>query len=187
MRLCGAFAKTASAAAAAAVADGARDTGTARSAKATGNTTAESAGRVAVEDRLRAALDARAEQIAPHGLGPARPPAGPRRGIRWVSRGAFAVVAVAAVAVTVWVVLLPGGALRPHHVPPAQPPARHPGVENPPHGEERPDQTPSPGPTGHSVPAPTPTIPPWSARCASPREIQRHRTFCEDATRPPPR
>ncbi|MFD9791870.1 hypothetical protein ACFWXK_13065 [Streptomyces sp. NPDC059070] len=83
-------------------------------------------GRAATEDRLRAALAARAALVTHHDLRPAEPPQGRDWGARRVRRIAFTALAVAAAVVAVCLLVRPGGAPGP------VPPAHRPGVEEPP-------------------------------------------------------
>lgn len=79
--------------------------------------------RLATEDRLRAALAARAALVTHRDLRRDAPPQGRSWGVRRVRRMAFAALGVAAAVVTVCLlVLLPGSPLDPAPVPPARPP-----------------------------------------------------------------
>jgi len=96
-----------------------------------------------IEDRLRAALDARARLISAHDLSPSRPPAGPAWGTRRIRRVVSAVAAAAAVAAAIAFLLLSGSPERPRPAPPA----RDPGVTH--------ETSPVPSPT-ESTARPTP-------------------------------
>ncbi|MFE0736082.1 hypothetical protein [Streptomyces sp. NPDC058855] len=87
--------------------------------------------RAATEERLRAALTARAALVTPHGLRPGMPPQGPEHGFRRRRAFAFAVLGAAAavVAVCLWA-LLPAD--RPSLVPAPVRPAGPPAVTGPP-------------------------------------------------------
>ncbi|WP_405538228.1 hypothetical protein [Streptomyces antimycoticus] len=100
-----------------------------------------------VEDRLRAALDARARLIDVHELSPYRPPTGPAWGARRIRRVASA-VAVAAAAAAVAFLLLSGSPERPHPAPPARDP------------RTSPPATSVPSTNGSPTSAPSPTSPP---------------------------
>ncbi|MFE2444388.1 hypothetical protein ACWDHW_13825 [Streptomyces melanosporofaciens] len=80
-----------------------------------------------VEDRLRAALDARARLIDAHELSPYRPPTGPAWGTRRIRRVVSAVAVAAAAAAAVAFLLLSGS---PEDNRPA-PPARDPRTSSP--------------------------------------------------------
>ncbi|GGP33390.1 hypothetical protein [Streptomyces melanogenes] len=83
-------------------------------------------GRSATEDRVRAALAARAALVTHRDLSHEAPPQGRSWGVRRVRRVAFAALGVAAAAVTVCLLVLPGGPA------PAQaPPAGTPGITEP--------------------------------------------------------
>ncbi|MEV6422252.1 hypothetical protein [Streptomyces sp. NPDC051662] len=85
--------------------------------------------RRATEDRLRAALAARAALVTHHDLRPEEPPRGRGWGVRRVRRVALAALGVAAAVVVMCLpVLLSGGAQAPGPVPPADTP----GVSEPP-------------------------------------------------------
>jgi hypothetical protein len=75
-----------------------------------------------IEERLRAALDARARLISAHDLSPARPPAGRAWGTRRIRRGGSALAGTAAVAATLAFLLLSGPPERSHPTPPARDP-----------------------------------------------------------------
>ncbi|MEE1807472.1 hypothetical protein [Streptomyces sp. BE133] len=84
--------------------------------------------RLATEDRLRAALAARAALVTHRDLCRNAPPRGRSWGVRRVRRVAFAALGVAAAVVAVCLlVLLPGSLLDPAPVPPA----RSPGISEP--------------------------------------------------------
>ncbi|MFH9432205.1 hypothetical protein ACH4JZ_28455 [Streptomyces sp. NPDC017615] len=101
-----------------------------------------------LEDRLRAALEARARLISAHDLSPARPPAGRTWGTRRVRRVLPVAVAAAAAAAVV-VLLLTSNT--PDHSRPA-PPARHSSpTPTVPH--------PQPSTTPHPVPSAVPSGP----------------------------
>ncbi|MFJ2741802.1 hypothetical protein ACIO3O_19310 [Streptomyces sp. NPDC087440] len=100
------------------------------------------------EDRLRAALDARAALVTPRDLRRASPPEGRSWGLRRVRTVAYTVVGAAAAAVAVYLlVLLPGTPLDRTPVPPAHSPTV--GVPTPPADRKVP-----PAP----APAPYPTV-----------------------------
>ncbi|MGK3111025.1 hypothetical protein ACPCYV_45645 [Streptomyces mordarskii] len=101
-----------------------------------------------VEDRLRAALDARARLIDVHELSPYRPPTGPAWGARRIRRVASAVGVAAAAAAAVAFLLLSGS---PEDNRPA-PPARDPHTSPP--------ATSAPSAHGSPTSAPSPTSPP---------------------------
>ncbi|MDJ0344449.1 hypothetical protein QMK19_20945 [Streptomyces sp. H10-C2] len=85
--------------------------------------------RIATEDRLRAALAARAALVTHRDLCRDAPPQGRSWGVRRVRRVAFAALGAAAAVVAVCLlVLLPGRPLDPAPVPPA----RTPGISEPP-------------------------------------------------------
>lgn len=94
----------------------------------------------AVEVRLQAALQARAELITPQSLPPREAPAGGSWGTRRVLRTAFTVVAAVVAVLVTGFFLLPDSPLR---TDPA-PPARHPGVSDSP--STPPPHSPSPPP-----------------------------------------
>ncbi|WP_329323306.1 MULTISPECIES: hypothetical protein [unclassified Streptomyces] len=97
-----------------------------------------------IEERLRAALEARGQLISSHDLSPARPPAGRTWGTRRVRRMltiGTAVTAAAAAAAAFALLLSSTTPHRPHPAPPAQ------------HSSP----TPTPAPTG---PAPLPSAVP---------------------------
>ncbi|MFI6728315.1 hypothetical protein NRF20_19385 [Streptomyces sp. R-74717] len=84
--------------------------------------------RLATEDRLRAALAARAALVAHRDLCRYAPPQGRSWGVHRVRRVAFAALGVAAAVVAVCLlVLLPGSPLDPAPAPPA----RAPGIDEP--------------------------------------------------------
>ncbi|MFE0652869.1 hypothetical protein ACFVZH_30280 [Streptomyces sp. NPDC059534] len=101
--------------------------------------------RPATEDRLRAALTARASLLTPHDLRPAAPPGGRTWGTRRV-HGAVLAAAVAA-AVAVLLTLVPTGTPTT-----SVPPARNPSRSTAP----APPATPAPAPPAPSVTAPGP-------------------------------
>ncbi|MER5792210.1 hypothetical protein [Streptomyces sp. NPDC001980] len=77
--------------------------------------------RAPLEERLRAALEARGQLISAHDLSPARPPAGSTWGTRRIRRVlSIAVAATAAAAAAVILVLSANTPDRPRPVPPAQ-------------------------------------------------------------------
>ncbi|MBU3865000.1 hypothetical protein KN815_13220 [Streptomyces sp. 4503] len=79
-----------------------------------------------VEDRLRAALDARARLIDAHELSPYRPPTGPAWGTRRIRRVVSAVAVAAAAAAAVAFLLLSGSPQDNHPAPPAGDPRTSP-------------------------------------------------------------
>ncbi|MFE7120252.1 hypothetical protein ACFU99_32995 [Streptomyces sp. NPDC057654] len=122
------------------------------------------------EERLRAALEARAAQITPHDLAPAPPPAGRAWGTRRVRRTALAAVGAVAASVSLYL-LLPGSPLRPHQTPPAYGPAASPTPPPPPSEAPRP----STGRRAPTTPAPSnsPSSDPGSDPRADPRSDPR--------------
>lgn len=80
--------------------------------------------RAATEERLRAALTARAALVTPHSLRPGVPPQGPQRGARRTRAFACAVLGAAAVVAVCLLALLPADRPGPHPTPvrPAGPP-----------------------------------------------------------------
>ncbi|MEW1773191.1 hypothetical protein [Streptomyces sp. NPDC086777] len=77
--------------------------------------------RTPVEERLRAALEARAQLLSAHDLSPARPPAGRAWGTRRIRRVLSVAVAAAAVAAAAVILVLSSGTLdRSRPAPPAQ-------------------------------------------------------------------
>ncbi|MEU9157837.1 hypothetical protein AB0D59_46740 [Streptomyces sp. NPDC048417] len=78
--------------------------------------------RAAIEERLRAALEARGQLISAHDLSPARPPTGSTWGTRRIRRVLSIAVAATAAAAAAAVLLL--SSHTPDHPRPA-PPARH--------------------------------------------------------------
>ncbi|WP_328944302.1 hypothetical protein OG259_25030 [Streptomyces sp. NBC_00250] len=97
--------------------------------------------RTATEERLRAAFAARADLVTYRDLRCDAPPRGRTWGLRRVRGVAFAGLgAAAAVAAAYLLVLLPGGPVAPTPAPPARPP----GVSEPP-------LTPTPAPADPSV------------------------------------
>ncbi|SEE84005.1 hypothetical protein [Streptomyces sp. Ag109_O5-10] len=77
--------------------------------------------RTPLEERLRAALEARGQLISAHDLSPARPPAGSTWGTRRIRRVlSVAVAATAAAAAVVVLVLSSNTPDRPRPAPPAQ-------------------------------------------------------------------
>ncbi|WP_335940630.1 hypothetical protein [Streptomyces sp. PTD5-9] len=86
--------------------------------------------RLATEDRLRAALAARAALVTHRDLRRGAPPQGHSWGMRRVRRVAFAALGTAAAVAAVWLlVLLPGSPPAPAPAP--APPARAPGISEP--------------------------------------------------------
>ncbi|MFD4763312.1 hypothetical protein ACFWOJ_32025 [Streptomyces sp. NPDC058439] len=84
--------------------------------------------RLATEDRLRAALAARAVLVTHRDLRRDAPPQGHSWGVRRVRRVAFAALGTAAAVAAVWLlVLLPGSS----PAPAPAPPARAPGISEP--------------------------------------------------------
>ncbi|MFD9487245.1 hypothetical protein ACFWBX_25400 [Streptomyces sp. NPDC059991] len=78
--------------------------------------------RSAAEDRVRAALAARASLVTHHDLSHEAPPQGRSWGVRRVRGVAFAALGVAAAVVAVCLLVLPGGPLAPAPAPPAHAP-----------------------------------------------------------------
>ncbi|MFK0158364.1 hypothetical protein ACIQVK_40645 [Streptomyces sp. NPDC090493] len=77
--------------------------------------------RAPLEERLRAAFEARGQLISAHDLSPARPPAGRTWGTRRIRRVlSFAVAATAAAAAAVVLVLSSNTPDRSHPTPPAR-------------------------------------------------------------------
>ncbi|MEV8591239.1 hypothetical protein AB0424_30280 [Streptomyces sp. NPDC051180] len=106
--------------------------------------------RPATEDRLRAALTARAALLAPHDLRPADPPRGHTWGTRRLQAAALAAAAVAAAVVLV--TLLPTGGNPRTPVTPAATPSAD---ERPP----APPATPAPAPPSPTSPSVVPPRP----------------------------
>ncbi|GAA1671378.1 hypothetical protein [Streptomyces yatensis] len=79
-----------------------------------------------VEERLRAALDARARLIDAHELSPYRPPTGPAWGTRRIRRVASTVAVAAAAAAAVAFLLLSGSPEDHRPTPPARDPRTSP-------------------------------------------------------------
>ncbi|OPF74055.1 hypothetical protein VT50_0227260 [Streptomyces antioxidans] len=79
-----------------------------------------------VEERLRAALDARARLIDAHDVSPYQPPSGPTWGVRRIRRVVSAVAVTVAAAAAVAFLLLSGNPERPHPTPPAHDPRTSP-------------------------------------------------------------
>ncbi|MFJ4925498.1 hypothetical protein [Streptomyces sp. NPDC088736] len=73
-----------------------------------------------IEERLRAALEARGQLISSHDLSPARPPAGRTWGTRRVRRMLTIGTAAAAAAAALALLLSSTTPHRPHPAPPAQ-------------------------------------------------------------------
>ncbi|MBV1949529.1 hypothetical protein [Streptomyces sp. BV129] len=73
-----------------------------------------------IEERLRAALEARGRLISAHDLSPARPPAGRSWGTRRIRRVLSVAVAAAAAAAAVVLLLTSNTPDRPRPVPPAR-------------------------------------------------------------------
>ncbi|AEM87361.1 hypothetical protein [Streptomyces violaceusniger] len=109
-----------------------------------------------VEERLRAALDARARLIDAHELSPYRPPTGPAWGTRRIRRVASAVAVAAAAAAAVAFLLLSGS---PEDNRPA-PPARDPRTSSP--------ATSTPSSNTSPTFKPSPTSPPARPETVSP-------------------
>ncbi|MFI8438850.1 hypothetical protein ACIGJO_34995 [Streptomyces sp. NPDC079020] len=105
---------------------------------------------LATEDRLRAALAARAALVTHRDLRRAAPPQGRSWGVRRVRRVVLTALGVAAAVVAVCLlVLLPGSPLDPAPVPPARPP----GINEPlPASSALPVDPSGAGPRGHSRP-----------------------------------
>ncbi|MFF2774953.1 hypothetical protein ACFVU3_08595 [Streptomyces sp. NPDC058052] len=112
-------------------------------------TTPRRPGGTPAEDRLRAALAARAALLTHRDLRPAAPPEGRTWGTRRVCGAAFAAVVVAAALAVL--TLLPTGT-SPAPVPPAHRPSRDVTPSAPP----SPPPTRTPGPAAPSVAHPTP-------------------------------
>ncbi|WP_329127145.1 hypothetical protein [Streptomyces sp. NBC_01465] len=93
-----------------------------------------------VEERLQEALAARAARVTYGGLRRDAPPQGRSWGMRRVRIAAFAALGAVAAAAAVCLLVLPGGPLDPAPVPPA----RTPGVSEPP------SPTPPVGPSSKS-------------------------------------
>ncbi|GAA0933967.1 MULTISPECIES: hypothetical protein [Streptomyces violaceusniger group] len=105
------------------------------------------------EERLRAALDARARLIDAHDLSPYRPPTGPVWGTRRIRRVVSAVAVTVAAAAAVAFLLLSGSPERPHPAPPARDPRTSPPATSVPSSNTGPPTRPSPT----SPPAAPPT------------------------------
>ncbi|MEU1949129.1 hypothetical protein ACFW95_22190 [Streptomyces sp. NPDC059474] len=109
-----------------------------------------------VEDRLRAALDARARLIGAHELSPYRPPTGPAWGTRRIRRVVSAVAVAAAAAAAVAFLLLSGSPEDNRPAPPAGDPRTSPPTSVPSSitgTPTRPSPTSPPGtPTSTSLP-----------------------------------
>ncbi|OAR22629.1 hypothetical protein A8W25_23770 [Streptomyces sp. ERV7] len=91
--------------------------------------------RFPAEDRVRAALAARASLVTHHDLSHEAPPQGRSWGVRRVRRVALAALGAAAAVVAVCLLVLPGGPAAPAPTPPARP-----GVS-----EQPPSTAPAPG------------------------------------------
>ncbi|NEW71688.1 hypothetical protein [Streptomyces rhizosphaericus] len=96
------------------------------------------------EERLRAALDARARLIDAHDLPPYRPPTGPAWGTRRIRRVVSAVAVTVAAAAAVAFLLLSGSPERPHPAPPARDPRTSPPATSVPSTHGSPTSEPSP-------------------------------------------
>ncbi|MGA6157780.1 hypothetical protein ACPEIC_31010 [Stenotrophomonas sp. NPDC087984] len=97
-----------------------------------------------VEDRLRAALDARARLIDAHELSPYRPPTGPAWGTRRIRRVVSAVAVAAAAAAAVAFLLLSGSPEDNRPAPPARDPRTSPPATSVPSTHGSPTSKPSP-------------------------------------------
>jgi len=103
-----------------------------------------------IEERLRAAFDARARLISAHDLSPARPPTGRAWGTRRIRRVLSAVAVTAAAAAAAIAFLLPSGSdsgspeRRHHPAPPAGDPAVTPRTPEPVPTPGEPRSRPSP-------------------------------------------
>ncbi|CDR09703.1 hypothetical protein [Streptomyces iranensis] len=97
-----------------------------------------------IEERLRAALDARARLIDAHDLSPYRPPNGPAWGARRIRRVVSAVAVTVAAAAAVAFLLLSGSPERPHPAPPARDPRPSPPATSVPSTNTAPPTRPSP-------------------------------------------
>lgn len=98
-----------------------------------------------IEERLRAALDARARLVGAHDLSPSRPPAGRAWGTRRIWRTTSLVVAVAAATAVLCFLILPGSSEQGRPEPPAHDP--------------RISDTPTPTPSDSPRPRPSPSEP----------------------------
>ncbi|GAA0896418.1 MULTISPECIES: hypothetical protein [Streptomyces violaceusniger group] len=108
------------------------------------------------EERLRAALDARARLIDAHDLSPYRPPTGPAWGTRRIRRVVSAVAVTVAAAAAVAFLLLSGSPERPHPTPPARDPRTSPPATSVPSTHGSPTSKPSPtSPPATSTSVPT--------------------------------
>ncbi|GAA1178695.1 hypothetical protein [Streptomyces rhizosphaericus] len=108
------------------------------------------------EERLRAALDARARLIDAHDLSPYRPPTGPVWGTRRIRRVVSAVAVTVAAAAAVAFLLLSGSPERPHPAPPARDPRTSPPATSVPSTHGSPTSKPSPtSPPATSTSVPT--------------------------------
>ncbi|AQW50913.1 hypothetical protein ACIQPP_20530 [Streptomyces violaceusniger] len=110
-----------------------------------------------VEDRLRAALDARARLIDAHELSPYRPPTGPAWGTRRIRRVVSAIAVAAAAAAAVAFLLLSGSPEDNRPAPPARDPRTSPPTTSAPSSSTGTPNRPSPtsppaAPTSTSVP-----------------------------------
>ncbi|AGP57713.1 hypothetical protein [Streptomyces rapamycinicus] len=105
------------------------------------------------EERLRAALDARARLIDAHDLSPYRPPTGPAWGARRIRRVVSAVAVTVAAAAAVAFLLLSGSPDRPHPAPPARDPRTSPPATSVPSSNGSPTAKPSPTSPPETPPA----------------------------------